>query len=159
MNKTFDKFFNQKRVKNVTPVEEEDSDDEIVMTKLVSEINLEEASMDAEEAEKETPSEGISSSRCKRKRTEREEDEEFGFIGAVITDPKEPKTFNQAWNCNTDERDDWREAIRKELMSIETRKVWNVVGLEEVSESRKIIGCNWVSRRREMEFSGRNLSH
>jgi predicted Mrr-cat superfamily restriction endonuclease len=71
----------------------------------------------------------------------REEEVEFGFVGVVASDPKEPKTFNQAWNCETGERDDWREAIRKEFKSMETRNVWNVVGLDEVPEGRKIIGC------------------
>jgi hypothetical protein len=42
MNKSFDRYFNKRGVKNVTPVEKEDSDDDVVMSKLFSEISLEE---------------------------------------------------------------------------------------------------------------------
>ena len=148
MGKSFDKFFNVKGVRNVTPVEEEDSNNEIGVTRLISEINLEETTEPVEEVEKETSNAEIPPSMRKRRRIDSDDDVEFGFIGAVVSDPKEPKTFNQAWNCITDERDDWREAIRKELLSMETRKVWNVIGLDEVPYGRKIIGCKWVFKKK-----------
>jgi hypothetical protein len=68
----------------------------------------------------------------------------FSFIGVVDSDPKEPKPFDQAWNSDTNVRNDWRNAIRKELISMETREVWDVVGLDAVPKGRKIIGCKWV---------------
>jgi Reverse transcriptase (RNA-dependent DNA polymerase) len=148
LNKLFATYFNKKGVKNVTPVEEEDSEDELVVTKLVSEINLEETPVEVEEIPKETSTDDAPPSMRKRRRTESEEEVEFGFLGAVASDPKEPKTFNQAWNCTTEERDDWREAIRKELMSMKTREVWNVVSLDKVPEGRKIIGCKWVFKKK-----------
>jgi hypothetical protein len=136
-------------VKNVTPVEEEeDSDDELVMTNMVSKINLGETLVEVEETEKEISTEDVPPSMRKKRRTESEEGAEFSFIGAVALDPKEPKTFIQAWKCETEERDDWKEAIRKELISTQTRKVWNVVGLNEVPEVRKIFGCKWVLKKK-----------
>jgi hypothetical protein len=69
MNKSFAAYFNKKGVKNVTPVEEEDLDDELVMTKLVLEINLEETSVEVEETEKETSTEDVPPSMRKRRRS------------------------------------------------------------------------------------------
>ena len=132
MSKRFDKFFNVKGVRNVTPVEEEDSDNEIGVTRLVSEIKLEETTEPVEDVEEETLSSEIPPSMHKRRRMDSDDDVEFVFIGAVVLDPKEPKTFNQAWNCITDERDDWREAIRKELFSI------NLINLTTISKSPRI---------------------
>jgi hypothetical protein len=54
LNKKFDKFFNKKGAKNIISVVEEDSDDDIIVTKLVSGISLEETPKDNEETEEET---------------------------------------------------------------------------------------------------------
>ena len=52
VNKTFDKFTIKRALKNVTPIEEEDSENVLVMTKMLSKINLEETLVDVEETEK-----------------------------------------------------------------------------------------------------------
>jgi len=148
LNKSFSVFFNKKGVKNVTPVEEEDSDDELVMTRLVSDMKLKETSVEVEDVQEETSTDDVPPSMRKRRRIESDEEDMFGFIGAVASDPKEPKTFNQAWNSETSEREDWREAIRKELNSMKTRKVWDVVDLDKVPDGRKIIGCKWVFKKK-----------
>jgi hypothetical protein len=54
LNKPFDNFFNKEGVKNLSPIEEEDSDNDVVMTKLVSGISLEETSNDDEESKGES---------------------------------------------------------------------------------------------------------
>jgi Reverse transcriptase (RNA-dependent DNA polymerase) len=58
----------------------------------------------------------------------------------VISDPEEPKTFNQAWFSDLKERSDWRAAIKKELEGMQTRKVWRVISLDKVPPDRKVIG-------------------
>jgi hypothetical protein len=83
----------------------------------------------------------------KKRRIDNGDEVDFGFIGAVISDPKEPKSFDQAWNFER-ERNDWRNAIRKELISMETKNVWNVVGLDALPKGRKIIGCKWVFKKK-----------
>jgi hypothetical protein len=121
------------------------------MTKLVSGISLEETSKDSEESKGETEKNAsfdMPQPINKKRRIDSGDEVEFGFIGAVVSDPKEPKSFDQAWNCDTNERNDWRNAIRKELISMETKKVWDVVGLDEVPKGRKIIGCKWVFKKK-----------
>jgi Reverse transcriptase (RNA-dependent DNA polymerase) len=66
----------------------------------------------------------------------------------VISDPEEPKACNQAWFSDLKERSDWRAAIKKELESMQTRKVWRVISLDKVPPDRKIIGSKWVFKKK-----------
>jgi hypothetical protein len=99
----------QKSVKNLSPIEEEDSDNDVVMTKLVSGICLEETSKDDEESKGETEKNAsfdMPQTINKKRRIDSGNEVEYGFVGAVVSDPKEPKSFDQAWNCDTNERND-----------------------------------------------------
>ena len=41
--------------------------------------------------------------------------QESCFMSALTSDPEEPKTFNEAWNCQDPKiRNLWRDAIKKE---------------------------------------------
>jgi hypothetical protein len=109
LNKPFDKFFNKEGVKNLSPIEEEDAYNDFVMTKLVSGISLEETSKDDEESKGETEKNAsfdMPHPISKKRRIDSGDEAEFGCIGAVVSDPKEPKSFDQAWNCDTNERND-----------------------------------------------------
>ena len=43
------------------------------------------------------------------------------------------------------ERDKWKDAMEKEMQSIEANKVWELV---ELPEGNKTIGCKWVFKRK-----------
>jgi hypothetical protein len=46
---------------------------------------------------------------------------------------KEPKSFDDAWNCaDPDQRTKLRAAIKKEFSDMESRNVWDVISKEEV---------------------------
>jgi hypothetical protein len=50
---------------------------------------------------------------------------------------KEPKSFDDAWNCSDpDQRTKWRVAIKKEFSDMESRNVWEVISKEEVPNDR-----------------------
>jgi Reverse transcriptase (RNA-dependent DNA polymerase) len=58
---------------------------------------------------------------------------------------KEPKSFNDAWNCSDhDQRTKWRAAIKKEFSDMESRSVWDVISKEEVPKDRRCIKCKWI---------------
>ena len=71
---------------------------------------------------------------------------ELCLYSAVNTNnPDEPKTFEEAWNHpNSEEREKWREAIRKEIHDMNKRKVWKHVNKKEIPSHRRLIGCKWV---------------
>src|SRR3954468_21191683 len=56
-------------------------------------------------------------------------------IGAV----NDPETFSQAMSCNESEL--WYDAMKDEMDSMATNKVWNLVTLPD---GVKAIGCKWV---------------
>ena len=56
-------------------------------------------------------------------------------IGAV----NDPETFSQAMSCNESEL--WYDAMKDEMNSMVTNKVWNLVTLPD---GVKTIGCKWV---------------
>ena len=76
---------------------------------------------------------------------ENEENLGFGLVTAVQSDPVTPVKFNNAWNHKDQEqRELWRDAIQKELNSMNKRNIWNIVPITEILEGRKPIGSKWV---------------
>ena len=58
---------------------------------------------------------------------------------------KEPKSFDDAWNCSDpDQRTKWRAAIKKEFSDMESRNVWDIIRKEEVPKDRRCIKCKWI---------------
>ena len=71
------------------------------------------------------------------------------FMGAVNSDPTEPKTFNNAWNHpDTKEREGWRQAIKFEYQNMMKQKVWETVPQSSIPENRRLIGSKWVFKRK-----------
>ena len=69
----------------------------------------------------------------------------FGLVTAVQSDPVTPVKFNNAWNHKDQEQCKlWRDAIQKELNSMNKRNVWSIVPILEISDGRKPIGNKWV---------------
>jgi hypothetical protein len=97
MNKSFHKYFNTKKAFNKCVIEEQDTNEKSDLGTLASRINLNETREESEKEEIDVgePSETPPPSR-KRRRSNSEE-EQYGLVAAVILDPEEPKTFNQAW--------------------------------------------------------------
>ena len=58
---------------------------------------------------------------------------------------KEPRTFDEAWNCEDPVyQEKWRMAIKKEYSDMEDRKVWNVIRKEDVPKDRRCIKCKTI---------------
>ena len=79
--------------------------------------------------------------------TEIKNEENFGFglVTAVQSDPITPIKFNDAWNHKDHKQCKlWREAIHKELNSMNKQNAWNIVRMTEIPEGRKPIGSKWV---------------
>jgi transposase InsO family protein len=75
---------------------------------------------------------------------------DVGMYNALVSDPKEPETFQSACNHqDKDERDKWRESIKKELNSMIDKKVWEVKKKHEIPSDRRLIGSKWVFKRKK----------
>ena len=56
------------------------------------------------------------------------------------------------WNHQShDERRKWRKAITKELYCMENKKVWRIKYKTDMPNDRRLIGCKWVFKIKEME--------
>ena len=59
--------------------------------------------------------------------------------------PDEPKTFEQAWfHPDPHHRKLWREAIMKEIDSMELRNVWTIINKHDVPPDRTLIDSTWA---------------
>ena len=78
----------------------------------------------------------------------------FGLVTAVQSDPVTPVKFNDAWNHKDQEQHKlWRDAIQKELNSMNKQNVWNIVLMTEILEGRKPIGSKWVLKiKRDLRY-------
>ena len=71
--------------------------------------------------------------------------QETCLISAVASGPTEPKTFQDAWHSPVEEeKQNWRIAIRKEIMSVINRGVWRKIDGAKIPENRRLIGSKWV---------------
>jgi hypothetical protein len=77
------------------------------------------------------------------------EDSDFGMAPAINSDPNKPKTLKQAWNHESKaEKEGWKNAIKKELKSMEEQKVWEIVEEKEIPKDRNPIGCKCVFKKK-----------
>ena len=77
--------------------------------------------------------------------TEFENKKNFGFGLSVQSDQITPIKFNDAWNHEDQEQCKlWKDAIQKELNSMNKQNIWNIVPMTEIMEGRKPIGSKWV---------------
>ena len=66
-------------------------------------------------------------------------------ISAFTSDLEEPKTFSEAWNHQEPKiRNQWREAMKKELTNMECKNVWTEKQKNENPIDRRLVGCKWV---------------
>ena len=68
-------------------------------------------------------------------------------MSALTSDPEEPNTFYEAWNHhNPKTRNLCREAIKKELNSMESKKIWTEYEKQnnEIPTNRRLVGCKWI---------------
>ena len=71
----------------------------------------------------------------------------MALVGGTDDSKKIPLTFNEAWNHDDIvEREQWREAIRKEFSDMIKRKVWRKCKKSNVPENRRLIANKWVFR-------------
>jgi Reverse transcriptase (RNA-dependent DNA polymerase) len=57
----------------------------------------------------------------------------------------EPSTLDQAWNhADPKDQDNWRNVIKKELIDMESKKVWEVIKKEGIPEGRRTIKNKWI---------------
>ena len=64
------------------------------------------------------------------------------FMFSLTSDPEEPKTFSEAWSHqNQKTRNQWREAIKKELNNMEYKKVRTEKQKSEIPTDRRLAGC------------------
>ena len=70
------------------------------------------------------------------------------WVNATTTGryPVEPENFSEA--LTSPEKDEWRNAMNKELLSLKTNDVFDLVKLPE---NKKAIGCRWVFKRKIKE--------
>jgi hypothetical protein len=60
----------------------------------------------------------------------------------------EPETFVEAWNHpNSDERNGWRQAIKKEFNDMNSKNVWQKVKRENIPHNKRLIGNKWVFKK------------
>ena len=71
--------------------------------------------------------------------------QETSLISAVTSGPTEPKTFQEAWHYPVEsERNNWRVAIRKEIMSMIERGSGEKTDRKRIPSSRRLVGNKWV---------------
>ena len=69
------------------------------------------------------------------------------LVGGTDTSKQVPNQFQETWNHeDEEERNLWREAIRKEFRDMIKRKVWMDFKKSKVPSSRRLIGTKWVFR-------------
>ena len=76
-------------------------------------------------------------------------DEDFCFVGGTDDDHDNPDTFREAWDHNIpEEKEKWREAIRKEFSDMIKRKVWRYEKKSNIPSDRRLIGNKWVFKKK-----------
>ncbi len=81
-------------------------------------------------------------------------DDEFCFVGGTDDDHENPDTFREAWDHHIpEERNKWRQAIRKEFSDMIKRKVWRYTKKGNIPTNRRLIGNKWVFKKNETVFT------
>ena len=80
-------------------------------------------------------------------------------MSAVTNSDKnnEPRNFQEAWyHQNSEKRQNWRVAIRKEFKDMTRQGVWDIVERNSIPEGRRLIGSKWVFKeKRDGRFRAR----
>ena len=121
-----------------SPVEEEPAQHPLILDP----INESESS--PEEGDEEDGSTGadppvVADPLPRRSTRERRPVDYLGFPQAHLTIHSEPTTFEEATDCP--EKAKWKEAMGKEMKSLEDNEVWELTALPP---DKKAIGCKWV---------------
>ena len=69
------------------------------------------------------------------------------FVGGTSNEYDHPEFFKDAWDHPEEEdRMKWREAIKKEIGDMESRRVWKGIKRRDIPSDRRLIGSRWVFR-------------
>jgi hypothetical protein len=80
----------------------------------------------------------------------------YHFMSAVESDYSEPQNFGEAWNNENDiDKQNWREAIKKEFLSMKEKQVWKIVDLNDVPTNRRLLGTKWVFKKKFRSIQGK----
>ena len=74
---------------------------------------------------------------------------EWCLVGGEDADYVNPTTFDKAWNHPIEkERQEWRDAIRKEINDMTNREVWRKTKKTQIPSNRRLISSKWVFKKR-----------
>lgn len=76
-------------------------------------------------------------------------DEDYCFVGGTDKEIINPSTFSEALNHQDNtEREDWRDAIKKEFSNMIRRRVWRHTKKDQLTSNRQLIGNKWVFKKK-----------
>ena len=74
---------------------------------------------------------------------------EWCLVGGEDANYVNPATFDEAWNHPIEkERQEWRDAIRKEINDMTNREVWRKTKKNQIPSNRRLIGSKWVFKKK-----------
>ena len=158
LNKTYGEFFGTEGPKMVENTEFESSDEEICIKQIESEVEKE------EEKKKLPPFSMVTRSKAlidnmDDEDSDAEDTEEEGEALMMVKETAgiDPEFFHEAYfHKDPKKRSGWREAIKKELQSMEKCEVWSLIDQKDVPKGRKLIGNRWVFKeKRDGTFRAR----
>ncbi len=81
----------------------------------------------------------------------------FALASKTTTFQDEPTIFKEAWyHEDSQEREGWQNAIRKEFHNMLKRGVWQRIKKKEVPKDRRTIGSKWVfTQKRDGRYRAR----
>ena len=76
--------------------------------------------------------------------------EDYCFVGGTDEEYINPMSFGEAWDHeNEQEREHWRNAIKKEFSDMIRRGVWKHTKKQQIPSDRRLIGNKWVFKRKK----------
>ena len=70
---------------------------------------------------------------------------EIAFVTSTMSDPDEPRSFQEAWwDPDLISRENWREAIHLEFKKMLDMGVWRHVKRNDYPNDHRLVGCRWV---------------
>ena len=72
---------------------------------------------------------------------------DWAFVGGTGDEYNLPEFFKDAWDHPEEEdRMKWREAIKKEIGDMESRRVWKGIKRRDIPSDKRLIGSRWIFR-------------
>jgi len=145
LGKSYGQYFNKESHKNDENTELESSDDEMIVIRKGTESD--EESLPEESQRRQgviTRSKALMDAIDDDSSSDESVEEEAGLLTQENIE-SEPYTFEDAFYCkDPKKRELWREAIKKEINSMEKCDVWTPIQRNLIPKGRKLIGNRWV---------------